>query len=220
MKASIKVWRYDPESGRKPGLMPFEVAYQEGDTVLQALLNIYEHQEPVSFRYGCRFKKCGLCAIEVNGKPRLACRTPLRDGMTLRPLRTLPNISDLVVDRDPAFNALLPFKPWLALEKPLDKLPRLKDSPEHQALMKCNECLGCLSTCPTYRHDNPALGGPFHFVKLAQLHYHPLDRTDRAAQARSLSIERCRTCLKCRCLVGVPIVKAAIKPLLEGAPRP
>ena len=40
-KASFKVWRYDPESGRKPKLASYEVPYEEGDTVLQALLNIH-----------------------------------------------------------------------------------------------------------------------------------------------------------------------------------
>ncbi|MDP2726559.1 MAG: 2Fe-2S iron-sulfur cluster-binding protein [Dehalococcoidia bacterium] len=220
MKASIKVWRYDPEHGASGRLVSYQVPYQEGDTVLQALLNLYEYEEPIAFRYGCRFNKCGLCALEVNGRPRLACRTPLKEGMVLRPLRALPNIRDLVIDRKPAFATLLPFQPWLAFEDLPDRLPRLSDPQEHQRLMACTECLGCLSTCPAYRYDDPSSGGPFHFVKLAQMHFHPLDRLDRAAQARSLSIERCAGCLKCRCLVGIPIVKMAILPLLEGAPKP
>lgn len=220
MRASIRVWRYDPESVLPTDWASYQVPYQEGDTVLQALLNLYEKDEPIAFRYGCRFKRCGLCAMEVNGRPRLACRTPLREGMTLQPLRALPAIRDLVVDRDPAFATLLPLQPWLDLGDPPLQLPRLVEPYEHQRLMACNECLGCLSTCPTYRYDDPSCGGPFHFVKLAQMHFHPLDRLDRAAQGRSLSIERCGACLKCHCLLGIPIVKMAILPLLEGAPRP
>ena len=220
MKASIKVWRYDPENGGRGALVSYEVPYQEGDTVLQALLNVYELADSVAFRFGCRFKKCGLCAMEINGRPRLACRTPLKDGMTVRPLRALPAIRDLVVDRDPAFATLLPFQPWPAPGEPPESLPRLIEPVEHQRLMACNECLGCLSTCPTYHYDDPSCGGPFHFVKLAQMHFHPLDRLDRPAQARALSIERCGGCLKCRCLLGIPIVKMAITPLLEGTRRP
>ena len=220
MKASIKVWRFDPDNGDKGNLIQYQAPYQEGDTVLQALLDLYEQEYPVCFRFGCRFKKCGLCAVEINGRPRLACRTPLKDGVTIRPLRALPNIRDLVVDRDPAFSVLLPYQPWPAIGEPPERLPRLTEPVEHQRLMACNECLGCLSTCPTYRYDDPSCGGPFQFVKLAQAHFHPLDRVDRPAQAGALSIERCGSCLKCRCLIGIPIVKMAIQPLLEGAHRP
>ncbi len=220
MKASIKVWRYDPESGLPPGLFPFEVPYQDGDTVLQALLNIYENEEPIAFRYGCRLKRCGLCAMEINGRPRLACRTPLKDGITVKPLRSLPVIRDLVVDRDAAFRVLLPLQPWLSPVEPPVNLPRLTEPEEHKRLMACTECLGCLSTCPSYRHDDLSSGGPFQFVKLAQMHFHPLDRQDRPGQARSLSIERCADCQKCRCLIGIPIVKMAILPLLAGSGRP
>lgn len=216
MKANIKVWRQNPESRETPGLVSYEVPYQESDTVLQALLNIYDNEEPIAFRYGCRFKKCGLCAMEINGRPRLACRTPLKDGMTVRPLRSLPVIRDLVVDRDPAFNVLLPFQPWLTLPEQTANLPRLTEPEEHQRLMACTECMGCLSTCSAYRYDDPSCGGPFQFVKLAQMHFHPLDRLDRPAQARQLSIDRCASCLKCRCIIGIPIVKMAILPLLEG----
>lgn len=265
MKATIKVWNSDPESGVAPGLVSYEVPYQEGDTVLQALLNIYESQEPIAFRYGCRFKKCGLCAMEINGRPRLACRTPLKDGLTVKPLRSLPVIRDLVIDRDPAFRVLIPLQPWLVIDGPegdrrtgedrrtgdrrvpsaasegagiperrdtdrrsqdgragdrrvaSPSLRRLIEPEEHKRLMACTECLGCLSTCPSYRHDDPLSGGPFQFVKLAQMHFHPLDRLDRPAQARSLSIDRCASCLKCRCIIGIPIVKMAILPLMEGA---
>ncbi len=217
-KVSLEVWRYDTESGLEPGLASFEVPYHDGDTVLQALLNIYENQEPVAFRYGCRFKKCGLCAVEVNGRPRLACRTFLKDGMKVRPLRGLPGIRDLVVDRDPAFDALTPLRPWLSAERRTAGLQRLEEPEQHRRLMACTECLACLSTCPSYRHEDPSCGGPFHFVKLAQMHFHPLDTLDRPAQARSLALQRCTSCLKCRCLIGIPIVRMAILPLLEAAP--
>jgi succinate dehydrogenase / fumarate reductase iron-sulfur subunit len=216
MKATLKIWRYDPEATPASRLAEFQVPYQEGDTVLQALLRIYRDQEPLAFRYGCRFRKCGLCALEVNGRPRLACRTPLRENMTLRPLRALPVVRDLVVDRQPAFATLLPLRPWIEELAGGANPRRLKQPAEHQQLMACTECLGCLSTCPTYHYDDPGCGGPFHFVKLAQFHFHPLDGVDRLAQARDLGIERCASCLKCYCLVGIPIANTAIKPLLGG----
>ncbi|MGE5576917.1 MAG: 2Fe-2S iron-sulfur cluster-binding protein [Syntrophothermus sp.] len=59
-------------------LQAFQIPFAEGDTVLTALLYIYENLDStLAFRHGCRAGRCGLCAVEVNGKPRLACKTPV-----------------------------------------------------------------------------------------------------------------------------------------------
>ncbi len=50
MRASIRVWRYDPEGVLPPDCASYQVPYQEGDTVLQAQLNLYEKEEPIAFR--------------------------------------------------------------------------------------------------------------------------------------------------------------------------
>ena len=54
----------------------------------------------LAFRYGCRARNCGVCTVDVNGRPRVACRARVNDGDRISPLSTLPVLSDLVVRRD------------------------------------------------------------------------------------------------------------------------
>ena len=72
-------------------------------TVLQALQQVYEEQDPtLAFEYSCRYGRCGLCAAQINGKPLLACTTFLQEGeTTVGPLSNLPVLRDLVIDRRP-----------------------------------------------------------------------------------------------------------------------
>ena len=97
---TISVERSDREGGSGPALEAYEVPMDDGATVMGALLHIYETSESnLAFRCGCRNRDCGLCAVDVNGKPRLACITELKKGMVIRPLRRLPVTRDLMIDR-------------------------------------------------------------------------------------------------------------------------
>ena len=58
--------------------------------VLDVLLQAQEEKvDDLSFRYGCRARNCGICTVDINGKPRLACRARAR-GDTISPPGTLP----------------------------------------------------------------------------------------------------------------------------------
>ena len=49
--------------------------------VLDVLLQAQEDSiDDLSFRYGCRARNCGVCTIDVNGKPRLACRARVKEN--------------------------------------------------------------------------------------------------------------------------------------------
>lgn len=213
-KITITVERSDPEGGREPVLQPYEVPMEEGATVMGALLNVYETSEPdLAFRCGCRNRDCGLCAVDVNGKPRLACITPLRKGMVIRPLAKLPVARDLMIDR----GWIMPFLERFDLfvrDGGVGEAPqRLPVPPAHASLAGCAECLSCLSTCPSFEFGREDVAGPYHFVKLAQLHWDPRDRVDRRAQAARLGIARCAACRKCACPLGIPIYREAVAPL-------
>ena len=34
----------------------------------------------LAFRFGCRARNCGVCTIDINGRPRVACRARVKDG--------------------------------------------------------------------------------------------------------------------------------------------
>jgi succinate dehydrogenase/fumarate reductase iron-sulfur protein len=215
---TIQVMRYDPNQDGEPRLQQYEVPTEKGATVLQALMHIYEEQDSsLAFNFGCRYRYCGLCSLEVDDKPCLSCLTPLKDGQVIKPLRHLPVLRDLVLDRAWVFDSLRDLQMFVP-EVPSEKLPeRVFETIEHRQLMQCTDCLICQATCPHYDHRDPSFGGTFTFVKLAQLHFDPRDQTDRVAQAQQLGIERCAACRKCYCPIGIPAWKSATSVLLKGS---
>ena len=51
----------------------------ERPMVLDVLLQAQQESlDDLSFRYGCRARNCGVCTIDINGKPRLACRARVK----------------------------------------------------------------------------------------------------------------------------------------------
>lgn len=211
---SITVERYDVERGGDPVLEAYQVPVEDGATVMGALLHIYEtHDSNLAFRCGCRNQDCGLCAVDVNGRPRLACVTALKKGMVIRPLRRLPVARDLIVDRRWIMPFLERFDLFVRDGSPSDWPQCLAVPAEHARLSACTECLSCLAACSSFAFGRDDLGGPYHFVKLAQLHWDPRDSIDRQAQAAQLGVARCADCRKCACPLGIPIYRAAVAPL-------
>ncbi|MDO9535352.1 MAG: 2Fe-2S iron-sulfur cluster-binding protein [Bacillota bacterium] len=212
-EVSIEVFRYDPGTDSSPSWRKYEIPFEEKNTVLGALLFIQEKLDPtLAFRYGCRYNRCGLCSLEVNGKPRMSCHSYLEEGMRLGPLSKLPLIRDLVVDRKGLFQDLAKYE--LFIEKNTDNTVIFE--PEQGAKLRgCAECLSCLAACPKYSFGSDDFGGPFLFVKLAQLHFDPRDKKDRIEQAHSLGINLCQDCKKCYCPNGINIYRDAISTLLK-----
>jgi succinate dehydrogenase/fumarate reductase iron-sulfur protein len=107
MNKRISIRRYDPETDAEPRWVDYAVPSGERTTVLEALAYVYENIDPtLAFRSGCRFDSCGLCAVELNGRPRMACSAWLEDGMKIAPLHRMPVLRDLVIDRARFFEGL------------------------------------------------------------------------------------------------------------------
>src|SRR5579884_4513452 len=75
----------------------------EGMVVLDAVLYVQTHVCPdLAVRWNCKAAKCGSCSAEINGRPRLMCKTRLDDyeGVVVHvhPMRTFPVLKDLVTD--------------------------------------------------------------------------------------------------------------------------
>lgn len=215
----VKISRFDPDTDTAPLLQEYTVPKEERDSVLQAIFYIYEELDStLAFRFGCRFKWCGLCSMEINGKPRMACLTELQEGMVIEPLQHLPILRDLVIDRGIFYDRLKSLQLYIPFDDSITTPQTIFESKQHQRLVGCSECLICLAECPFYDYQDVSFGGPYLFVKLAALHSDPRDRVDRISQARALGIERCRQCEKCHlyCPIGINIFKDAIEPLLKG----
>lgn len=207
--------RFNPDTHNEPYIEEFELNVSPRGNVLESLLQISnDFDTTLAFRRGCRFKHCGLCAVSVNNRPRLACLTQFEDGMTVGPLPKLPVIRDLVIDR--RFLLSLIEKHGLFIDwKQGNNFSQLKFGDAWTNLSKCRECLICQTSCKNWEFQQSEFAGPLLFVKLAFLYLDPRDTQDRKSQALSLGIERCRSCGKCSCPYGVPIFRDAITSLLS-----
>ena len=217
MSIRISIRRYDPDKGEESVWVDYEVPAGERTTVLEALMHIYENRDPtLAFRFGCRFDKCGLCAVEVNGKPRMACYTEVTGGMKIGPLAGMPVVRDLVIDRTAYFEALRELELYIP-EQGEAREPRvMQQREEHKKLLSCVECLACNATCPGYDFEKNPLLGPYVFVKMAQLHFDPRNEIDRRKQALDLGLGACAECRKCYCIHGINIRKQVVQMLLGG----
>jgi succinate dehydrogenase/fumarate reductase iron-sulfur protein len=206
MSSRISIRRFDPETDSEPRWDDYTVPSDDRTTVLEALTYVYEELDPtLAFASGCRFGSCGLCAVEVNGQPRMACSATTKDGMKIAPLTGMPVLRDLVVDRAAFFDGLRALR--IYIDEPEDSgEPRILRMPKlHARLASCIECLACNSTCPTYDFERDPLAGPYLLVKLAQLQLDPRNSVDRRKQAQDLGMGDCTDCRSCYCIRGLDI---------------
>ncbi|MEH6826243.1 MAG: 2Fe-2S iron-sulfur cluster-binding protein, partial [Motiliproteus sp.] len=76
-RLTINVLRFNPQlSGDQPRMHSYQLRETQGMTLFIALNEIRETQEPsLLFDFVCRAGICGSCAMVINGRPGLACRT-------------------------------------------------------------------------------------------------------------------------------------------------
>src|SRR5246127_2832613 len=98
---TLRVFRGDNDSG---AAVDYKVPVAPGMVVLDALHYIQGHlASDLAVRWNCKAAKCGSCSAEVNGKPRLTCKTrvdalPMDQPITVMPMKSFPRIKDLVTD--------------------------------------------------------------------------------------------------------------------------
>src|SRR5277367_942042 len=86
---SLRVRRFDPESGEAPYWDEHEIELEPHRSVLEGLLQAKDRFDgSIGIRCSCRQAICGSCGVRVNGEPVLACNTHLdaakasaRDGV-------------------------------------------------------------------------------------------------------------------------------------------
>lgn len=94
---NLNVLRGDAEKGEYNER--FEVPYEDGMSLLDAIFWIREHRDPsFSVRYSCRSANaCKECSALVDGKAGYLCSIRAVPGseVKIEPLRALPLIKDL-----------------------------------------------------------------------------------------------------------------------------
>ena len=76
----------------------YEIADGAGMSVSNVLQFINRHYDGgLAYYLSCRRGLCAACAVEVNGKNRMACTVEAEDGMVIGPVQKHPWIKDTVV---------------------------------------------------------------------------------------------------------------------------
>ncbi|TXT56662.1 MAG: hypothetical protein BAJATHORv1_20252 [Candidatus Thorarchaeota archaeon] len=219
-----RVQRYNPDLDDEPYFQDFDVEYEPGMTVLDALLYIQDKfDSSLAFRWECRGGQCGSCAVRVNGTARIACRTKVEpdEVLILEPLEKLPIIKDLVNDISQVTFRIRRIRPYVARDKLPEQYPEIMHSDSIEKLReirKCIECSACLSNCPIVAEtwDYP---GPMIIRQLARLELDPRDVEDRIAMAMNESVYSCTTCKMCTdiCPKSIDIPALAVELLRAKA---
>ena len=91
-------------------MQEFQLEETPGMSLFIALNRIREEQDPsLMFDFVCRAAVCGSCAMLINGRPDLACKTLTQDlpeKITLMPLPVFKLVGDLSVDTGTWFRHL------------------------------------------------------------------------------------------------------------------
>ena len=221
-EATLRIYRGDKDGGEH---VEYKVPVAPGMVVLDALHYVQGHQAPdLAVRWNCKAAKCGSCSGEVNGRPKLMCKTrldalPLDQPITINPLKSFPIIKDLVTDVSWNYRInkkIPPFTPapnteWKMQQADIDRV---------QEFRKCIECFLCQNVCHVLRdHEKKEdFGGPRFFVRIAGLEMHPLDTVSRTALLKDeLGIGLCNITKCCTevCPEDIHITDNAIIPLKE-----
>jgi succinate dehydrogenase / fumarate reductase, iron-sulfur subunit len=205
---TLKVRRYQPESGQGPYWEEFKVELEESLSVLDGILQAKDREDgSLAVRCSCRAAICGSCGVKINGESTLACKTQLRHAhaaanrrtngdrgtpgsgaedaprpILVEPMGNMPVIKDLVTDMESThWTKVRRVTPWL--------LPA-GDPPEREYVvppesmidvtqsMACIQCGACVSSCLSMEAD-PDFIGPAALAKAYRFVGDPRDAETR-----------------------------------------
>src|SRR3954466_12153408 len=178
---TLKLYRYNPESGEAPEWENFDVELPDHMSVLDGILQARARQDgSIGIRCSCQAAICGSCAVRINGKTRLACNTKIgqaaeeatnRTGLgeiVVEPMANYPVIKDLIVDMDAVhWKKVQRVVPWLLPEGappereyivPAESMIDITQS------MACIQCGACVGACLSLEVD-PEFVGPAALAK-------------------------------------------------------
>ena len=168
MDVALKIWRFDPESGRR-ALREYEVEAPE-EACLLDVLDIVKDQVDgtLAYRKSCRMMICGSCGMRMDGAAVLACKTRMYDIAqegripVISAMGNLPIVRDLVVDMGPFWDKFKAMKPYLqpGYDRPEDgreyRITQERLNAIHKEAL-CINCGCCVSECNAMESDRKSV---------------------------------------------------------------
>jgi len=179
---TLKVRRYQPESGESAYWEEFKVDLDPSLSVLDGILQAKDREDgSLSVRCSCRAAICGSCGMKINGQSGLGCKTQIgeaheaanrRNGggepIVVEPMGNMPVIKDLITDMESThWEKIRRVTPWLL---PHGDPPEREYVVEPESMiditqsMACIQCGACVSSCLSMEAD-PDFIGPAALAK-------------------------------------------------------
>lgn len=221
---TVNIFRYNPrDENSKPHLDTFKVEEADSMTLFILLNDIRENQDPsLQFDFVCRAGICGSCAMLVNGRPKLACRTLTKDMpsvITLAPLPGFELIGDLSVNSGKWMRDMSEhLETWIHNKEKERDFCEMEEKMEPEVaekiyeLERCVECGCCLAACGTAQMRDSFVGA-VGINQLARFHIDPRDDRSDADYYEVLGSEDgvfgCMTLLGCEdmCPKDLPLAQ-------------
>ena len=182
---TLKVRRYQPESGEGAYWEEFKVDLDPSLSVLDGILQAKDRDDgSLAVRCSCRAAICGSCGMKINGQSGLGCKTQIGEAQELadkkasvgegdntivvEPMGNMPVIKDLITDMESTHWAKIRrVTPWLL---PHGEAPEREYVVEPESMiditqsMACIQCGACVSSCLSMEAD-PDFIGPAALAK-------------------------------------------------------
>lgn len=211
---TILVSRYDPGNEATPYEAQYELSNDGDLSVLDALRRIRQaYDGTLAFRESCGTGRCGSCAVEVDGKPALACQHLMSPGRhRISPLRSFPVIRDLAVDIGPYESRLKEVHPNLVAAC-ADRESGQQAGPVLRDLALCTSCLVCEVGCPAHEVAPDRYEGPAIMTAIARWMADPRDKGDRVEDASKIGVDSCASCFRCSniCSRGIDVFTNSVR---------
>jgi len=167
---TIKVRRFQPETGRGPYWEEFNVELEPSLSVLDGLLQAKDRDDgSLAVRCSCRAAICGSCGMKINGQSGLGCKTQIGEAqeqankmaaktaraggnaatateenapIVIEPMGNMPVIKDLVTDMESThWTKIRRVTPWLL---PHGEPPEREYVVEPESMIDVTQTMACI----------------------------------------------------------------------------
>jgi succinate dehydrogenase/fumarate reductase iron-sulfur protein len=185
----------------------YEIDIKDNWTILDLLDYLkYKLKSTLSYRSFCRSAICGTCAVKVNDKTILACKTKAKDiafndEIIIEAVDRSKIIRDLVVDHSFIEKELKRVKAYF-VDEIRDDMENLQTPEEFRKIEKQTDCIlcgACYFECEGLDGDKE-FAGPFAFTKVFRFAFDSRDKKgleERIKDAKEAHLYSCINCQKC-----------------------
>lgn len=203
MDLKLKIWR-QKNAQDKGQITDYDIKEVSPDMSFLEMLDVLNNElvekgeDPVAFDHDCREGICGMCSLQINGKPHgpdsaiTTCQLHMRkfkDGDTIfiEPFRAkaFPVIKDLIVDRS-AFDRIQHAGGYISVNtsgntQDANAIPINKDHADHA--FDAATCIGCGACVAACKNASAML---FVSAKVSQFALLPQGQVERKIRAEKM----------------------------------